>query len=125
MNLITSASKTSKGLSISHFDRAGVEPGTDIVIKPGEDISGVTVFISEGTGVIVGRVNFERGAPPAEGRMVLSLSRSNSATGYINVDANGRFRIDGLTPGTYRLSERLSTCPKAAHTVAADGEPNR
>jgi hypothetical protein len=103
LNLNTADVPELKGLSIARVERDGVEQKQDIEIKQGESIVGVRVFVRQGAGVIRGHVNVEGGALPVGARLLVSLGRDGSATGYIEVDPNGQFKVEGLAAGTYDI----------------------
>ncbi len=86
---------------------------TDIVVD-GEDVGNVVLTLSPGL-TLSGRVAFEGTQPPAVDLSKLRINAPLTLTGGIvslpmppvQVDAGGRFTIDGIVPGTYRSSGSL------------------
>ncbi len=99
-----------KGFSILRIERDGVEQRDGIEVAQGEQVSGVHVILGYGTGVIRGQVKVENGALP-EGVRMSVYAKPLSAEMYrakpAEIDARGRFLIEGLTAGQYELT--LST----------------
>ena len=98
-----------KGFSIMRIERDGQVPQS-LEIGPGEQISGVRVVIAYGDSVIRGQVKIEGEAPPGTLRMTVYPRRVEASTSGlvpgiqpVEVDARGRFMIEGLVAGTYAL----------------------
>jgi hypothetical protein len=93
--------------TMSRIERDGivVPPGT-FDIKAGEQISGVKIVLSYGSGSVRGTVTFENG-PPAPGmRFFVRLNKQGEKDSRLpqrEVDTRGRFMIEGVPPGTYEL----------------------
>ena len=96
-----------KGLSLSRVEHNGVEQREGIEVGPGEQVTGVRVVLAYGTGVIRGQVQVQNGMLTEDVRMGVMLRRAGSTTGPFagraEVDARGRFVIDGLSAGEYEL----------------------
>lgn len=95
------------GFIMSRIERDGVVvPRGGFDIKVGEQISGVRIVFSYGTGSVRGTVNFENG-PAAPGlRFFVRLSKPGDNVARVQqreVDTRGRFLIEGVAPGTYDL----------------------
>jgi hypothetical protein len=95
------------GLIMLRIERGGVVvPRGGFEIKAGEQISGVRIVFSYGTGSVRGTINFENGPPAAGTRLWVRLSKPGDTDARFQqreVDARGRFLIEGVAPGTYDL----------------------
>jgi hypothetical protein len=94
-------------LIMLRIERDGVVvPRGGFDIKTGEQISGVRIVFSYGTGSVRGTINFENG-PAAPGlRFFVRLSKPGDSEARFQqreVDTRGRFLIEGVSPGTYDL----------------------
>lgn len=94
-------------LVLSRIERDGVVvPRGGFDIKAGEQISGVKLVLNYASGSVRGTVNFENG-PPAPGmRFLVRLSKpgdNDTRLQQKEVDARGRFMIEGVPPGAYDL----------------------
>jgi hypothetical protein len=87
-----------------------------------------------GTGVIEGRIWFDRNAnqtqdgsePGLRKDNVVSLSRDGQPVATVSTDDQGRYHIDGLDPGTYHVTNEdhgryANTTPIEAEVAVADG----
>lgn len=100
-----------KGFMISRVEHNGVTRPQGIELKDGEQVSGVRVFISYGTGTLRGTVNVDRGVMPEGARMFARLTRVGNqveTVGSSMVDARGHFLMEGLPAGTYEVIVLLS-----------------
>jgi hypothetical protein len=96
-----------KGFSIVRVERDGVEQREGIEVAAGEQVSGVSLVIAYGTGVIRGQVNTEGGEFPDGTQLYVRCNRAGKASeGFSSaqVDARGRFVIEGLSAGEYELT---------------------
>ncbi len=97
------------GLIFSRIERDGVVvPRGGFEIKSGEQISGVRMVLVYGSGSVRGTVTFENGPPASGMRFSVRLNKpGDTPEGRLpskEVDARGRFLIEGVPPGTYDLS---------------------
>lgn len=97
-----------KGFVISRVERDGSVQPRGLEIKSGEQISGVRVVISYGSGIIRGTVKFENGTLPPGSRIGVRLTKQgenspNSGMGPQFVDSRGHFLIEGIAAGSYEL----------------------
>lgn len=95
------------GFIMSRIERDGVMvPRGGFDIKAGEQISGVRIVFSYGTGSVRGTINFENGPAAPGRRFFVRLSKPGDNEARFQqreVDARGRFLIEGVSPGTYDL----------------------
>jgi protocatechuate 3,4-dioxygenase beta subunit len=94
-----------RGLSIARIEGDGVLQNQVVEIQPGEDASGVRIYLAYGTGSIRGQVKVEAGTLPGDVMMFVMLSREGVRGGNSGqVDARGRFLIENLAAGTYEVT---------------------
>ncbi|HEX6719043.1 MAG TPA: carboxypeptidase regulatory-like domain-containing protein [Pyrinomonadaceae bacterium] len=102
-----------KGLTISRVERDGVS-SSRLEIRDGEQVTGVRVIVSYGTATLRGVVKAENGTLPEGARFFVRLNKAGES-GMPNpmamrppqVDARGRFLIEGIPAGTYELTANL------------------
>ena len=96
------------GISLARTEWNGAEV-KDFTVGAGEQITGVRLVLTYGTGSIAGRVEMRGGSLPAGARLTVSaLREGESADDFwrgktAQPDARGQFLIEGLLAGTYRL----------------------
>jgi len=105
-----------KGFIITRIERDSVDFADGIEVGAGESISGVRVHVAYGTGVMRGQVEVRDGGQPASlpagARLSVSARRLGVAAGppwsgnSVEVDARGRFILDGLAAGDYEVAVR-------------------
>jgi len=108
---IEAVSVTGGGLRITRIERGGIDLSGGIVVTGREDISGVRIVLGKASGVIRGQVTVTGGALPKGWRMSVTASNEKAdgaadfggSGGVAEVDGKGRFVIEGLAPGEYRL----------------------
>ena len=100
-----------KGLTITRVERDGVAMGPSTMeVKESEQIAGLRVFVSYGTGIINGVVKLENGSLTEGMRIFLRVTKDKEMLNTMRppqVDARGHFVIDGLLPGIYEISATL------------------
>jgi len=92
--------------SILRIERDGAPQREGIQINPGEQVTGVRIVIGPGTNTVRGQPRVTGGPLPADAILVVNAYRAG--TEIVNgrsrqVEAGGRFVIEGLTPGEYEL----------------------
>lgn len=99
-----------KGFSLLRVERDGVEQRTAIIEVPvGGQVTGVRLVIEYGSGIVRGQVRVENGTLPEGSHLYILVRRTNQVQQSLpgtDVDARGRFVLDGLPAGEYQL--RLS-----------------
>lgn len=111
ISLHLSSDSDSKGFFISRVERHGVEYPDGIEIGQGEQVAGARVVLGYASGRIRGQLKIEGGNLPANAKAHISIWRVNgpSSQSYseIKVDPNGRFMIEGLITGEYKVSAHI------------------
>lgn len=96
-----------KGLSLLRVERDGVEQRAGILEVPaGGEVTGVRLVFEYGAGVVRGQVRVENGQLPEDMHFYVTAHRpgtSETSLPGTEVDARGRFVLEGLPPGEYQL----------------------
>jgi hypothetical protein len=93
-----------KGYVISRVERDGVVLPRGFEIKSGEQISGLKIFVIYGSGSVRGTIKIENGTLPTDARLMVRLVKPEQPSAMAsNVDARGRFAMEGIPAGTYEL----------------------
>lgn len=95
-----------KGFTITRIERDGVVSQRGVVVKDGEQLIGVRVFVSYGSATLSGVVTVENGPLPEKGRIFVRLTKPGNTVSNLRpavVDERGHFLMDGVPPGTYEL----------------------
>jgi carboxypeptidase family protein len=92
--------------SILRIERDGATLREGIQINPGEQVRGVRIVIGAGTNTLLGQLRITGGSFPEDA--ILMVNAYRAGTEIVNgrsrqVEAGGRFVIEGLTPGEYEL----------------------
>ncbi|HEY6402168.1 MAG TPA: carboxypeptidase regulatory-like domain-containing protein, partial [Blastocatellia bacterium] len=92
--------------SILRIERDGAMLREGIQINPGEQVTGVRIVIGAGTNTLRGQLRITGGSLPEDA--ILMVNAYRAGTEIVNgrsrqVEAGGRFVIEGLTPGEYEL----------------------
>ncbi len=102
-----------KQVALVRIERDGIVQPNSISIKDGEQMTGVRLIIKTLTASIRGQVKFEDGELPANARMSIwvqpvddgqSLSRPMYMNSNPQIDARGKFLIEGVAGGTYEIN---------------------
>ncbi|MBC7928952.1 MAG: carboxypeptidase regulatory-like domain-containing protein [Rubrivivax sp.] len=101
-----------KGLTVSRVELSGASASGGIDIVEGAQVAGVRVVLAYGSGVVRGQLSFTNGTLPAGARVFAHARRvgaGNEERGgrSAEVDARGRFVIEGLAPGEYEIRAQV------------------
>jgi hypothetical protein len=110
--LSTQARRPPVNFTIVRVEHDGIVQQRGLEVKAGENVSGVRIVLSYGTGSIRGEVKLENGPLPQGGRLAVSVKKmGDTGSSYrpYNVDARGHFLIEGLSPGSYELNVIVNT----------------
>ncbi len=93
------------GYFISSVEREGVVVPGGVEIRPGEQISGLRVIVGFASGTIKGTVKLESGPLPTGSRVSIRLVNPADPSFFQHpeVDARGRFILEGIPAGSYDL----------------------
>ncbi|MGH9903176.1 MAG: carboxypeptidase regulatory-like domain-containing protein, partial [Pyrinomonadaceae bacterium] len=113
-----------KGFSILRVERGGVEQRDGLDLTSGEPAHDVRLVLAYGAGVVRGQVRIDNGVLPA-GAQVMVHARRLGAGGdpqsqpweRSDVDARGRFAIEGLSAGEYELVLNVYAPGPARHNA--------
>ncbi len=141
---LNNSSPHPRGFTLTRVERNGVEVGSDgFDLAAGEQLTGVRVHLAYGNGTLRGQVETREGAAaaalPANVRLGVRVYRAGEAdshvqpVGFAEVDARGRFVIEGLLGGNYDVvvfgyftAPPVGRLPDARQSVnvADNGETN-
>ncbi|MBA3354415.1 MAG: hypothetical protein H0U18_00440 [Pyrinomonadaceae bacterium] len=119
-----------RGIAISQIERDGLVQPDGIQIQNGEQVTGLRVITTIGTGTIRGKVNIENGPLQPGWRLFVNLVKLGEQPTGISpeVDARGHFIAAGLTSGSYEIWATVYTpgSPQSARSgkqlvTVADG----
>jgi hypothetical protein len=100
-------SPVARQFTILRIDRAGVDISEGCELAPGEQITGVKIVVTIGTGAIRGSIKVQGNAAPPQSTYFVSVRRLDSTSPPQpgdRTDLRGRFLIEGLTAGQYEVS---------------------
>jgi len=109
-----------KGFTITRVERDGVVLPQGLIVKEGEQVEGVRVFVSYGTATLRGVVTVDNGLLPEKGRVFAHVTKPRDT--FLNmrpaiVDERGRFLMEGVPAGTYELQVVVNLFGKAPRTI--------
>jgi hypothetical protein len=93
--------------AVLRAERDGIVLPRGVEIKAGEQVTGVKIIVSYGTGSIRGEVKLENGPLPPNGRIVVWIKKPGDTNPYYrpyNLDSRGHFLIEGVPAGSYELN---------------------
>jgi len=98
-----SSSDFARGITVSRVVYEREVPRGLLDLTPGQNVSGVQIYLAYGNGTIKGEVKVEGGTLPADSVLFVALQRENQPvrSASSQVDARGRFMITGIPAGTY------------------------
>ncbi|MGI9068778.1 MAG: hypothetical protein ACR2HX_20545 [Pyrinomonadaceae bacterium] len=95
------------GFVLARVERDGVVVlPRGIEIKSGEHISGVRIVVVYGSGIVRGTIKVENGPLPTGARLLIRLVKPEDHSFMVRageVDARGRFSVEGVPSGSYEL----------------------
>lgn len=98
----------SLGFTTTRIEYNGVVPNREIDLPPGQNVSGVKIYLAYGTGVVRGQVKVEGGMLPTDALILVSVNRQGESNRFNSqIDSRGRFLIGGISPGTYDVVLQL------------------
>jgi hypothetical protein len=95
------------GFVISRVEREGVVLPRGLEIKSGEQISGVRIVVTYGSGIVRGTVKIVNGTLPVDARLIVHLTKTEDNSFGMRpqeVDFRGHFVIEGIPAGYYNLN---------------------
>ncbi len=101
----------SVNLTIIRIERDGLPQPRGIEIKAGDQINGIKVVLSYGTGSIRGQLKYENGPLPPGARVAVWIKKPGSMEPTIRgntVDVRGHFLIEGVSAGTYEINVAIN-----------------
>lgn len=104
-----------KGFNVARIEREGLPGQRTIEIKEGEQLAGVRVVLTYGSGTIRGVVNVENGVLPNGARFFVRFTKSGEGPMNMRqpqVDSRGHFLVDGLPAGVYEVTASVSGGPQ-------------
>jgi len=103
LNVSGASASESRGITVSRIVYERELPNGQLDLQPGQNVSGVRVYLAYGTGMIKGEVKVEGGTLAPDAFLFVALQRENQTVrpGSAQVDARGRFIITGIPAGTY------------------------
>ena len=117
--------RTAVGFMVVKVESENYNDKGEIVLAAAQPLAGVRLVLAYGTGVIRGQAQFINGPLPADARTNVQLRRADvSARGpsgrFAEVDARGRFVIEGVPAGEYELT-LTSFSQTRTVTISSDG----
>lgn len=99
-------------LAFLRLEKNDVPVPNEISLGPGEEMTGLRIVLSYGTGVVRGKVISEEGSLPQGASLDVTLLPSDDPGRVLSrrsepAGPDGRYLIDGIISGTYILSARL------------------
>ena len=95
-----------RGFVLSRVEREGVVLLRGVEIKAGEQISGLKIIVVYGSGSIRGTIKVENGPLPTGARLMTRVTKPEDPSFMVRpgeVDARGRFAVEGIPSGSYDL----------------------
>jgi hypothetical protein len=90
-------------IRFSRTERNGVRLSQDVEVKAGENIEGLRLVFTYATGSVGGVVKFENGSFPPNTTVRVGLWQDGHPIDGAMVDAGGRFLMQNLPAGEYKL----------------------
>jgi hypothetical protein len=117
VSLHLSGTPDAKGFSVLRLERGGVECANGIDVGPSEHVTDIRVILGYANGRIRGQVKIEGGKLPLDAEISILLRRVDGPSGQssprVVVDPNGRFVVEHLITGEYRISVHVFRPPSS------------
>lgn len=92
------------GFTLTKIELDGAIHSQVIDLPAGQNLSGLRLHVTYGTGVIRGTVKTEGGELPADAMFFVNASRAGEGSRFGDqVDSRGRFTVRGVPAGTYEI----------------------
>jgi len=103
LNVAGATAIESRGITVSRIVYERELPNGQLDLPPGQNLSGVRIYLAYGKGTIKGEVKVEGGTLAPDAFLFVALQRENQTVrpASAQVDARGRFIITGIPAGTY------------------------
>ena len=116
--------RSARGFMFVRVETDKLNERGEAVLTAGQPLTGVRVVLAYGTAVIRGDAQIVNGTLPADARTSVSLRRADAPrTGggglFAQVDARGRFVLEGVPAGEYELT--LSSFSRSGMTMVTIG----
>ncbi|HJZ81558.1 MAG TPA: carboxypeptidase regulatory-like domain-containing protein [Pyrinomonadaceae bacterium] len=93
---------------VSRMEGEGVSQNHQINLAPGQNLSGLKIYLTYGSGVIRGQLKVEGGTLASDAIVFIQVMRPGESSPYSGqVDSRGRFLIKDIAPGTYEVTMQL------------------
>jgi protocatechuate 3,4-dioxygenase beta subunit len=98
-------------LTIARIELNGANVSGGFEVADGAQVTGARVVLAYGSGVVRGQINYGNATLPASSRVIafarrIAVGNDDAGGRTVEVDARGRFVIEGLAPGEYEIRAR-------------------
>jgi hypothetical protein len=92
----------SKGYTVARIAADREVTNRQIELAPGQNVSGVRIYVQYGSGVLKGEVKVAGGTLPPDIMLIVGVQKENQPRiAGAQVDSRGRFVLSGIPAGTY------------------------
>ena len=100
----------SRGYKVSRVVSDHELPNRQLDLAPGQNVSGLRIYLQYGSGVLKGEVKITGGALPPDAMISVIVEKENQPrVASAQVDARGRFILSGIPAGTYEAVLQIMT----------------
>jgi len=101
---VTASAPESRGYSVARIVADREVTNRQIELAPGQNISGVRIYVQYGSGVLKGEVKVAGGTLPPDIMIIVGVQKENQPRiAGAQVDSRGRFVVSGIPAGTYEV----------------------